>query len=78
MEGEAPDVVVKKSDLSTEMDTAAPALEARAAAGDLDGAIEALFLLEKRCRMVRATPPAPTHPPPPFPHWGMGGRPRAS
>jgi hypothetical protein len=56
--GEPVEVAVKKSELSTEMDTAAPAQEARAAAGDVDGAIEALFALEKRCRMVRAGRPA--------------------
>ena len=53
----AAEVVIKKSDLCTEMEAAAPALEARAA-GVLDGAVEALFALEKRCRMVRAGRPA--------------------
>jgi hypothetical protein len=47
-------IAVKKSELSTQMDTEAPALEARASSGDLDGAVDALFLLEKKCRMVRA------------------------
>jgi len=56
MEGEAEEVVVlKKSELLVEMEAAVPVQEARAAGGDLDGAIEALLLLEKRCRMVRAS-----------------------
>jgi len=64
MEAEdAETLAVKKSDLVIEMEASLPAIEARSASGDLDGSIETLFTLEKKCRMVRPFAALPISPP---------------